>query len=738
MLRRDEQVAVGDAIQVNIISGPAHTLQTACPEDAILWSHVVCSLETFDIYGNAAEYSFEQAQKNFYISTESANMSFTTVAKGVYKVKYYLSPVSAQPLLKEVVVSSISGNKNWTVMLRSTDINSIDVKCPTEVKAGGPLPCTISARNAAGILYGNESEAFGFSISILSSPSGNATDKSKSYVVRYVTTGTYQITPTISKTGVYNIKVSFKNKNISVVSNTFEVKYASISHTKSFSSCPQRSSYMSRVVCAVVLYDTYGNLYGKNLSAAVSHKLEISGIAILHGVVTYVSPGHYDVVYIPSITGSAVISTKYDEISLVTNEIRTIDIEPGAPISFSVDCPEFAILNSTYLCRLNASDRYGHLTSAGAISASNATMHSMRYTEVVEIAGTQHVGTYKLYLRTTEPGSYQVKLFSSNVANVTIIPTNISLDALDITCFNSTIFAGQTFSCEVAYNIGMQANLIEARGFTTVVNKISNGVTQASFSNFEAGHIAGLSDGYQIFADLREAGEYQISLFFANLALFQNKKVSVLPDEKVDMLLLDCPTEIIAGTTFLCNASTTDKYGNVGGNEEDLEALSVHAYDEESGVPYELTIQRKNWTGFGKYGISIKNSLYVGHKIIVRALFVAIDYVKTNSSITIVDVSEEPIKPKLQRNRSSLTNATSDEINATKTFYNTSSTTTVQPSTSCVSKDYLYNLCVKRRRKWGFTCQTASWKIGNICFSNSSGFVNKTTSGDITCMQLCT
>ena len=76
-------------------------------------------------------------------------MSFTTVAKGIYKINYYLSPISSQSHMQEVVVSSIFGNKNWTVMLRSTDINSIEVKCPTEVEAGNPLPCTISARNAA-------------------------------------------------------------------------------------------------------------------------------------------------------------------------------------------------------------------------------------------------------------------------------------------------------------------------------------------------------------------------------------------------------------------------------------------------------------------------------------------------------------------------------------------------------------------------------------------------------------
>jgi len=625
-------------------------------------------------------------------------------------------------------------------MLRSTDINSIDVKCPTEVKAGGPLPCTISARNAAGILYGNESEAFGFSISILSSPSGRATKHNNNYVARNVKTGTYQITPTISKTGTYYVHVFFKNKNISAMSSTFEVKYASISHTRSFSSCPQRAAYMSRIVCAVVLYDTYGNLYGKNLSAAVSHKLEISGIAILHGVVTYVSPGHYDVVYIPSITGSAVISTKYDEISFVTDKSPTIDIEAGAPVSFSVDCPEVAILNSTYLCTLNASDRYGHLTSAGKISVSNATMHNIRYTKVVQIADTRHMGTYKVFLRTTESGSYSIKLFSSNVVNVTIVPTNVSLDALDITCFNSTIFAGQTFSCEVVQKSGIPTNSIDARGFTTVVNKISNGVTQTSFSNFEAGNIAATLNAYQIFADLRKAGEYRISLFFANLILFKDKKITVLAEEKVDMLLLDCPAEIFAGVTFSCNASTNDKYGNVGGNEEDLEAFSVHAYDEESGVPYELNIQRKYQKSFGEYVINIKNSLYLGHKIIVKALFVSVDNVKTNSSITIVDLTEKgSIKTDLHRNRSDATNATIDGINATKTLYNTSSTTTAQPSTSCVSKDYLYNLCVKQRGKWGFTCQSASWKIGNICFSNSSGFLNTTTSsGEITCMPLCT
>eukprot|EP00944_MAST-04C_sp_MAST-4C-sp1_P011011 g11011.t1 len=583
MLRRENLVAVGDAMEVNVVSGPVHTLQTACPEDAIWWSYIVCSLETSDVYGNAAEYTFRQVQKNFHISMESANMSFTTVTKGVYKIKYYVSPVSSQFPMHRVVVSSIFGNKNWTVMLRSTDINSIDVTCPTEVVAGVSLSCTISARNTAGILYGNESEAFGFSISILSNPSGRATEQTNNYVVRNVKTGIYQITPTISKTGAYYVQVFFKNKNITAVSSTFEVKYASISHTRSFSSCPQRSAYMSRIVCAVVLYDTYGNLYGKNLSAAVSHKLEISGTAILHGVVTYVSPGHYDVVYTPSITGSAVISTKYDEISFVTDKSPTIDIEAGAPVSFSVDCPEVAILNSTYLCTLNASDRYGHLTSAGKISVSNVTIHSTRYTEVVQIADPRHTGIYKVFLRTTEPGSYPIKLFNSNVVNVTIIPTNISLNALDISCFNSTIFAGQTFSCEVVHNNGMRTNSIEARGFTTVVNKISNGVTQTSFSNFEAGNIAEMSNAYQIYADLREAGEYQISLFFANLMLFQDKKVTVLADEKVHMLLLDCPAEIFAGVTFSCNASTNDKYGNVGGNQEDLEALSVHAYDEESG-----------------------------------------------------------------------------------------------------------------------------------------------------------
>ena len=65
MLQRENLVAVGNTMQVNVVSGPAHTLQTVCQKMQFVWSYIVCTLETFDVYGNAADYTFRQVQRIF-------------------------------------------------------------------------------------------------------------------------------------------------------------------------------------------------------------------------------------------------------------------------------------------------------------------------------------------------------------------------------------------------------------------------------------------------------------------------------------------------------------------------------------------------------------------------------------------------------------------------------------------------------------------------------------------------
>merc|ERR1711998_702813 len=171
--------------------------------------------------------------------------------------------------------------------------------------------------------------------------------------------------------GSYRLNILFKNKNMTSSSGDFNIEYSSFSNVNSVSLCPTKAMYLENVACTITLRDIYGNLYGNNMSAAISHRLEIIGSPVLNGIVEYLSPGQYTVRYKPPTTGLAAISTKFNQNTFVSDQTSYINIEAGYGSKTSMGCPSVVVLNSTFLCKLNVSDLNGNPTNAGTISSSN-------------------------------------------------------------------------------------------------------------------------------------------------------------------------------------------------------------------------------------------------------------------------------------------------------------------------------------------------------------------------------
>jgi hypothetical protein len=747
--------AVGQGIVVAISPGAITTIETTCPKDIILSSNIVCKVITKDKYGNAAGTLSSEIERNFQIaSTTKINSNIVNTAVGHFDLKYYVSPSSFQNG-EEIVIHSISGSKNWTVTTRETNLNTIVITCPSSAVAGATITCDVMTRDNLGTLYGNESESFGFSVSLVSVSSNDVMVQSRNEpIVRFIEEGIYQVISSITTSGSYRLNILFKNKNMTSSSGDFNIEYSSFSNVNSVSSCPTKAMYLENVACTVTLRDIYGNLYGNNMSAAISHRLEIIGSSVLNGIVEYLSPGQYTVRYKPPTTGLAAISTKFNQNTFVSDQTSYINIEAGYGSKTSMGCPSVVVLNSTFLCKLNVSDLNDNPTNAGTISSSNFTFgNSNNNIKFMKVAQTSTIGQYDVVLQAMITSvSSAVSVANGNTENIEIVSSNLVTSLFDIQCFNSTVYAGRSFSYEIIGKNSSNSVLVDelhSRAFSINIHQkaTSTGVVTNTITEYEKGTLAVSGANYQIVVGLNTAGDYYITLMFANNVLFLDRKIEVLPEQEVHQVLLDCPNIVRNNDTFSCIVSTVDRYGNIFGNTENLNAFSFFAYDETTGKPYTLETTIVNSSTGGKYSVSPKDSSYIGSKIIINSVFIATSGVKKNDSF--INVNFTAVTPSVEAVSSTVPTSTtttspvassSNMTNATKNITEILSTTTTAATSSstCFSKDYLYNLCVQQRGKWAFTCKTASWKIGNICISNTTGFVNVTNStGEIICKPVC-
>jgi hypothetical protein len=205
--------------------------------------------------------------------------------------------------------------------------------------------------------------------------------------------------------------------------------------------------YLENVACTVTLRDIYGNLYGNNMSAAISHRLEIIGSSVLNGIVEYLSPGQYTVRYKPPTTGLAAISTKFNQNTFVSDQTSYINIEAGYGSKTSMGCPSVVVLNSTFLCKLNVSDLNDNPTNAGTISSSNFTFgNSNNNIKFMKVAQTSTIGQYDVVLQAMITSvSSAVSVANGNTENIEIVSSNLVTSLFDIQCFNSTVYAGRSF-----------------------------------------------------------------------------------------------------------------------------------------------------------------------------------------------------------------------------------------------------------------------------------------------------